>query len=127
MDQQTQVGMILETLPNSFIPFKTNYVLNKMDLNLTALMNELQTFDSLIKSKGGEANMVVTSSSSSNKKKKISNKRKALLKVKKKASKNEKKAAKGEKCFHCGKEGHWKRNGKEYLDSVKSKEGPKAA
>ncbi|KAL5560676.1 hypothetical protein UlMin_036887 [Ulmus minor] len=37
IDQQTQVDMILETLPDSFIPFKTNYVLNKMDLNLTRL------------------------------------------------------------------------------------------
>ena len=67
--------------------------------------------------------MVVASSSSSNKKKKIRNKRKVSLKVKKKVSKTEKKAAKGGKCFYCGKEGHWKRNCKEYLDSVKSKEG----
>ncbi|KAL5560427.1 hypothetical protein UlMin_036638 [Ulmus minor] len=77
IDQQTQVDMILETLPDSFIPFKTNYVLNKMDLNLTTLMTELQTFEGMIKSKGGEANMVVASSSSSKKKKKISDKRKA--------------------------------------------------
>ncbi|KAL5544155.1 hypothetical protein UlMin_007939 [Ulmus minor] len=84
IDQQTQVGMILETLPDSFIPFKTNYVLNKMDLNLTALMTELQTFESMIKSKGREANMVVASSSSSKKKKKVSDKRKASLKAKKK-------------------------------------------
>ena len=77
----------------------------------------------MIKSKGREANIVVASSSSSKKKNKISDKRKALLKVKKKASKNEKKTAKGGKCFHCGKEGQWKRNCKEYLDSVKPKEG----
>ncbi|KAL5564168.1 hypothetical protein UlMin_027332 [Ulmus minor] len=99
IDQQTQVGMILETLPDSFIPFKTNYVLNKMDLNLTALMTELQTFESMIKSKGGEANMVVASSSSSKKKKKVSDKRKASLKAKKKVGKAEKKAAK-DPSFH---------------------------
>ena len=45
--------MILETLPDRFIIFKTNYVLNKMDLNLTTLMTELQTFEGMIKSKGG--------------------------------------------------------------------------
>ena len=73
--------------------------------------------------KGGETNTVVASSSSSKKKKKISDKRKALLKAKKKVSKIEKKVANGENCFHCGKEGHWKRNCKEYLDSVKPKEG----
>ena len=115
--------MILETLPESFIPFKTNYVLNKMDLNLTALITELQTFEGMIKSKGGEANMIVASSSSSKKKKKINDKRKASLKVKKKASKTEKKATKGGKCFHCGKEDYWKRNCKEYLDSLKRNEG----
>ncbi|KAL5573616.1 hypothetical protein UlMin_023213 [Ulmus minor] len=99
----------------------------QMNLNLTALMTELQTFEGMIKSKGREANMVVASSSSSKKKKKVSDKRKASLKAKKKVGKTEKKAAKGGKCFHCGKEGHWKRNCKEYLDSVKPKEGPKAA
>ena len=46
-----------------------------------------------------------------------------MLKVKKKASKTEKKAANGGKCFHCGKEGHWKRNYKEFLATVKPKEG----
>ncbi|KAL5576534.1 hypothetical protein UlMin_018233 [Ulmus minor] len=106
IDQQTQVSIILETLPDSFIPFKTNYILNKIDLNLTVLMIKLQTFEGMIKSKGGKANMVVTSSSSSKKKKKISDKRKASLKVKNKASKIEKKAAKGGKSFHCGKEGY---------------------
>ena len=95
--------MILETLPDSFIPLKKNYVLNKMDINLAALMTELQTFEGMIKSKGGEENMVVASYSSSKKKKKISDKRKASLKAKKKVSKIEKKATKGGKCFRCGK------------------------
>ena len=103
---KSKEGMVLETLPDSFIPFKTNYVLNKMDLNLIVLITELQTFEGMIKSKGGETNIAVASSSSSKKKKKISDKRKALLKVKKNVSKIEKKAVKGGKCFHCGKEGH---------------------
>ena len=49
IDQQTQVDMILENLPDSFIPFKKNYVLNKMVINLTALMTELQIFEGMIK------------------------------------------------------------------------------
>ena len=86
-------------------------------------MTELQTFKSMIKSKGRETNIAVASSSSSKKKKNISDKRKAFLKVKKKANKNEKKAAKSGECFHYGKEGHWKRNCKEFLTTVNSKEG----
>ncbi|KAL5547016.1 hypothetical protein UlMin_006703 [Ulmus minor] len=81
IDQQTHVGMILETLSDSFIPFKTNYILNKMDLNLTALMTKLQTFEGMIKSKGREANMVVACSSSSKKKKKITRQRRKLQRV----------------------------------------------
>ena len=83
--------MILETLLNSFIPFKTNYVLNKIDLNLTVFMTEFQTFGGMIKSKGAEANMTIASSSSSKKKKKISDKRKALLKVKRRQAKKRRK------------------------------------
>ena len=55
-------------------------------------------------------------------KKKISDKRKASMKAKKKVGKTEKKAAKGGKCFHCGKEGYWKTNYKEFLNTVKPKE-----
>ena len=115
--------MILEILPNSFIHFKTNYVLNKMDLNLTALMIELQTFEGMIKSKCGKANIVVASSSSSKKKKKISDKRKALLKVKKEGKEDKEERYKGWKVFPLWQRRSWKRNCKEYLDSVKPKEG----
>ena len=82
IDQLTKVNMVLQTLPASFIPFLTCFVRNKMDLDFTELMTELQTFEGLIKSKvEGEVNMDVVGSSSKERKKRISNKRKAKKKI----------------------------------------------
>ncbi|TYK06229.1 gag/pol protein [Cucumis melo var. makuwa] len=41
IDEANQVSFILESLPKSFIPFQINASLNKMELNLTTLLNEL--------------------------------------------------------------------------------------
>ncbi|XP_009617455.1 uncharacterized protein [Nicotiana tomentosiformis] len=49
MDKDTQVEMILQTLPNSFQQFHLNYNLNKMDLSLVKLLNELQSAETIIK------------------------------------------------------------------------------
>ena len=68
--------MILETLSLDFLPFRTSYLMNQKNDNLTELLNELQTFESLIGDKGGKANVVEANaaegkpSSSKNKKKK---------------------------------------------------------
>ncbi|KAA0062648.1 gag/pol protein [Cucumis melo var. makuwa] len=47
IDEANQVSFILESLPKSFIPFQTNASLNKIELNLTTLLNELQLFQTL--------------------------------------------------------------------------------
>ena len=59
IDESSQVSFILETLPDSFLQFKSNVVMNKLTFNLTSLLNELQTFQSLMKIQGskGEANV----------------------------------------------------------------------
>ena len=62
IDEETQVGLILNSLSPAFLPFTTNYVLNKLNYGLTQLMNELQTFESIMggPSKGGEKKTTTT-------------------------------------------------------------------
>ncbi|TYK23424.1 gag/pol protein [Cucumis melo var. makuwa] len=54
IDEANQVSFILESLLKSFIPFQTNASLNKIEFNLTILLNELQLFQNLTKGKGKE-------------------------------------------------------------------------
>ncbi|XP_075078846.1 uncharacterized protein LOC142164617 [Nicotiana tabacum] len=42
IDKESQVEMVLQTLPDSFQQFRLNYNMNKMDLSLAKLLNELQ-------------------------------------------------------------------------------------
>ncbi|KAA0032280.1 gag/pol protein [Cucumis melo var. makuwa] len=62
IDEANQVSYILESLPKSFIPFQTNVSLNKIEFNVTTLLNELQRFQNLTKDKGKEveANVATT-------------------------------------------------------------------
>ena len=41
IDERTQVGIILESLTPTFSQFTTNYVINKLQYNMTHLLNEL--------------------------------------------------------------------------------------
>ena len=111
IDEKTQVSIILQSLPSKFQQFKNNYVMNKVSYNLTQLLNELQAFESVNDTKGGEAN-VAEASSVKNKK----NKRKLAVKNKGKFKKKGKPNQKGNSkrtgnkdkgnCFHCEKPGH---------------------
>ncbi|XP_070036266.1 uncharacterized protein [Nicotiana tomentosiformis] len=49
IDKESQVEMVLQTLPDSFQQFRLNYNMNKMDLLLEKLLNELQAAGSIIK------------------------------------------------------------------------------
>ncbi|XP_062080438.1 uncharacterized protein LOC133785200 [Humulus lupulus] len=78
IDEMTQFSMILESLTPSFSTCTTNYVMNKLEYNMTHLLNQLYTFESLNKSntKVEEENVVCYKSSSSkgkNKKRNDSN------------------------------------------------------
>ncbi|TYK28011.1 gag/pol protein [Cucumis melo var. makuwa] len=47
IDEANQVSFILESFSKSFIPFQTNVSLNKIEFNLTTLLNKLQRFQTL--------------------------------------------------------------------------------
>ncbi|XP_009799032.2 uncharacterized protein LOC107768834 [Nicotiana tabacum] len=47
--KKSQVEMVLQTLPDSFQQFLLNYNMNKMNLLLEKLWNELQAVESIIK------------------------------------------------------------------------------
>ena len=71
IDESSQVTMIMETLPKSFLQYKSNYVMNKLSFTLTQLLNELTHYESMLvdtRKPSGEAN-IATSSKSTKKKK----------------------------------------------------------
>ncbi|KAA0026237.1 gag/pol protein [Cucumis melo var. makuwa] len=137
IDKVNQVGFILEYLPKSFIPFQMNAFLNKIEFNLTILLNELQRFQNLTKGKGKEveANIVTTKgkfkrgSSSKFKAGPLKSNRKIEKKGKGKTPKQTKgkKTTEKGKCYHCGENGHWLRNYPKYLAQKKAEEEAQGA
>ncbi|WJZ84548.1 hypothetical protein VitviT2T_004148 [Vitis vinifera] len=116
----------LETISEIMESLQTNYIMNHKKCNLTELLNELQSYETLIDDKGGKANIVEANavvgkaSSSRNKKKRNVRNQKDKKKIQKKKRKAVAPKPKG-KCFHCNQDGHWKRNCKKYLDELKQK------
>ena len=48
IDEDTQIDMLLETLPEAFSQFKVNYNMNKMKLTMTKLMNKLHSAEEVL-------------------------------------------------------------------------------
>ncbi|KAL5552099.1 hypothetical protein UlMin_002275 [Ulmus minor] len=64
IDADTQMKMVFESLSKEFIPFRTIFNLSGKNMSLTELMKQLQSFESMIKSKGIEANLTEAGNSS---------------------------------------------------------------
>ncbi|XP_030510239.1 uncharacterized protein LOC115724989 [Cannabis sativa] len=48
MDHTTQVSLILNSLTPAFLPYTSNYVMNKKEQDFHTLVNDLQTYENLI-------------------------------------------------------------------------------
>ena len=48
IDQVTQVRIILNSLSPDFIQFNSNHITNKLNYSVSQLLNELQTFESIM-------------------------------------------------------------------------------
>ena len=103
IDGESQVDIVLLSLPESFKNFRLNYSMSKGSYSLVELLNELQTAEGI----HGHAKSVQVEekdsySTKNNKKKKKAPKPSAGSKQKSKTSDGKLKS----KCFTCGKRGH---------------------
>ena len=57
IDAQTQVDMILNSLPQSFAQFRLNYNMNQMNFSMNELMSSLQVAEGVIKPGGNVLNI----------------------------------------------------------------------
>ncbi|XP_059629824.1 uncharacterized protein LOC132272744 [Cornus florida] len=111
IDGETQVDIILQSLPESFNQFKLNYSMNSMAYSLSKLMNALQAAEGIFKGQGSVHTVEKGSSSHGKPKGKNHNKKQGSTVPKKVGTSGGIVKAKGKakikgNCFHCGKEGH---------------------
>ena len=108
--EESQVDMILQSLPESFKKFRLNYNMNKKIYSLSELINELVAAEGILSTSSVNANMAKASTSQPKLK------GKSKKKKKKDFTKQDGKqialgvANKGKKikgnCFNCGEKGH---------------------
>ncbi|XP_028114433.1 uncharacterized protein LOC114312403 [Camellia sinensis] len=125
IDGETKIDAILSSLPDSYNQFILNYNMNKMIVTPLELLNMLQVAEDLIKKSQPTVMMGEKESPRKFKPKGKNNFNKESIGSKfsrktqgvfKKGI--DKKESKGN-CFHCGKLGHWKRNYRYYLATLK--------
>ena len=120
MDNELSIDLILAGLLDIFAQFVLNYRMNDKDTTIPELINLLKIVKPTLM-KDGKTVILVNSSSSKNKKKRKITKQKGGA-TKKKVKETSSKGT----CFHCGKEGHWKKNYKACMESNKkmASDGP---
>ncbi|KAH0632545.1 hypothetical protein KY284_035331 [Solanum tuberosum] len=121
INNDSQVEMILQFLPDSFQQFCLNNNMNKMSLSLAQLLNELQAAETLVKKQAPSMVLNVekgsTFKSKGGQKKKKAHKAKAIAPLI-----GGMKKPKG-KCFHCKMSGHWRAHCPDFLAYKKNNQG----
>ncbi|KAH0636266.1 hypothetical protein KY290_038341 [Solanum tuberosum] len=122
IDNDSQIEMILQFLPNSFQQFFLNYNMNKTSLSLAQLLNELQAAEALFKKQAPSMALNIEKGSTSKpqggqKKKKKSHKANAIA-----PPTGGVKKPKG-KCFHSKMSDHWKTHFPVFLAKKKNNPG----
>ena len=121
MDNELYIDLILHSVSSTFSHFVMNFNMNKLEVTVFELCNMLKTAQENLPDTPKPA-MVVAASKQ--KRKQMSKGMMGNFKpkggVQKKKGPMKAKEPKGV-CFQCGKEGNWKRNCKEYLESLKGK------
>ena len=117
MDNDLAVDLILQSLPDSFSGFVQNFHMHKMEKTLAELHSMLVVYEKEMHNT--RPHMIAMAKASSSKSKTILKKKKWKKPVKT-AVQPKPKVEKG-KCHYCGVMGHWRRNCKKYLASLKVK------
>ena len=60
IDDNSKIDMVLESLPETFKEFKVNYNINKRNMALTELMNELHSAEEIYRAKKSLGSINIT-------------------------------------------------------------------
>jgi hypothetical protein len=128
--QELVTDFILASLPPSYGNFVSNYHMHGAKKGLNELCGMLKIAEANIKKGAGNSHVMAVQNKPNFKKKGNSWKKKKKGKAKDEISKPNPPAPKagpttGDECFHCKEKGHWKRNCKLYLASLKKDGGSK--
>ena len=126
ISQELATDFILASLPPSYGNFITNYHMHGAERGLNELCGMLKTAEGDIKKSAGSSGHVMAVHNKPNfKKKGKSQKKKGKAKdtVSKPNQKPKAGPAADAECFYCKELGHWKRNCKQYLASIKDRGG----
>ena len=124
LGQELATDFILASLPPSYGNFISNYHMHGAEKGLTELCGMLKTAESDIKKSTSGGHVMAVQNKPAFKKKDSSWKKKGKAKVANPKPNPAPKAKPGpaidNECFHCHEKGHWKRNCKLYLASLKN-------
>jgi hypothetical protein len=124
LGMELSTDFILTSLPPSYGNFISNYHMHGAEKGLNELCGMLKTAESDIKKGAGSSHVMAIQNKTTFKRKGNSWKKKGKAKDKIPMPNQAPKAspATNAECFHCKQIGHWKRNCKLYVASLKNKE-----